>query len=52
MSVTVMENQSSKSYELGFAALAALLLIGVVYAITAGSGIGPGELATLTAVPP
>jgi hypothetical protein len=46
-------NQSTKSSDLRIiAALVALLLIGVAYAVTAGSGIGPGELATLIAIPP
>jgi hypothetical protein len=51
--VTVMENQSKKSHDLGIMpALVAVLLLGVVYALTAGSGTGPDALARLIAVSP
>jgi hypothetical protein len=51
--VMVMENQSKKSFDVGvIAALVAVMLIGVVYAVTVGFGIGPDELSTLIAIPP
>jgi hypothetical protein len=50
--VTVMENQSKKPYDVGaIAALVAVMLIGVVYAVIVGFGIGPDALAALIALP-
>jgi hypothetical protein len=48
--VTVMQNQSKKSYDV-IAALVAVMLIGVVHAVTVGFGIGPDALAALIALP-
>jgi hypothetical protein len=51
--VPVIKYQSKKSYDVGvIAAPVAMILIGVVYAVTVGFGLGPDELSTLIALPP